>query len=83
MERRSGSSFSEGRNPEPFFPGIDITRLGVSCYPTALSNKLAQRPLKFQQITDNNLLAFVQFLKPPPLTEFWVTAFRNLFLGEK
>jgi hypothetical protein len=28
--------------PEPFFfPAIDITRLGVSCYPTAiLSNKL-------------------------------------------
>jgi hypothetical protein len=25
-----------------FFPAIDITRLGVSCYPTAfLSNKLA------------------------------------------
>jgi hypothetical protein len=52
-ERRSGSSFSEGRKPEPFFfPAIDITRLGVSCYPTALlSNKLAERPLKFQRVT--------------------------------
>jgi hypothetical protein len=56
-------------------PAIDITRLGESCYPTALlSNKLAQRPLKFQRVTANNSLDFVQFLKktPPPPTEFWV-----------
>jgi hypothetical protein len=46
-ERCSGSSFSEGHKPQPFFPAIDIMRLGVSCYPTALlSNKLAQHPLK-------------------------------------
>jgi hypothetical protein len=64
--------------PEPFFfRAIDITRLGVSCYPTSLlSNKLAQRPLKFQWVTANNSLDFVQFLKkknPPPRTECWVT----------
>jgi hypothetical protein len=77
-ERRSGSSFSDGRKPErlsgTFFPpAIDITGLGVSCYPTGLlSNKLAQHPLKFQRATANNSLDFVQFLNPPP-TEFWVT----------
>jgi len=45
----------QNRILEPFFPGISFTRLGMSCYPTAvLSNKLAY---------------FVQFLKenyPPP-----------------
>jgi hypothetical protein len=57
-----------------FLPAIDITRLGVSCYPTALlSNKLAQRPLKFQRVMANNSLDFVQFLKTPPPAEFWVT----------
>jgi hypothetical protein len=29
-ERRSGSSFSEVRNPEPFFPGTDITNTSLS-----------------------------------------------------
>jgi hypothetical protein len=58
--------------PELFFPAIDITRLGVACYPTALlSNKLAQRPLKFQRVTANNSLDFVQSLKKKK--EFWVT----------
>jgi hypothetical protein len=47
-----------------FFPAIDITRFGVSCYPTALlSNKLAKCPLKFQRVTANNSLDFVQFLE--------------------
>jgi hypothetical protein len=46
-ERRSWSTFSEGRKPERrsgtfFFSAIGIKRLGVSCYPSALlSNKLA------------------------------------------
>jgi hypothetical protein len=75
-ERRYGSYFSEGRKPERrsrtfFSPAIDETRLGVSCYPTALlSFKLAYRPLKFQRVTANNSSYFVQFLKkkiPPPL----------------
>jgi hypothetical protein len=47
-----------------FFPGIGITRLGVSFYPTAfLSNKLAY---------------FVQFQgkNTPSLTEFWFTHFQ-------
>jgi hypothetical protein len=82
-ERRSGISFSEGRKPESFFPAID-TRFGVSCYPTALlSNKLAQRPLKFQRVAANNSLDFVQFLKkktPPPRPNFGSRdAFLNLF----
>jgi hypothetical protein len=49
----------------PFFPpAIDTTRLGVSCYPTALlSNKLAKSPLKFQRVTAVNSLDFVQFLE--------------------
>jgi hypothetical protein len=56
-----------------FFPLIDIMRLGVSCYLTALfSNKLSQRLLKFQRVTANNSLDFVQYLTPPQ-TEFWVT----------
>jgi hypothetical protein len=37
---------------EPFFPGVVITRLGVSCYPTTLlSNQLAQHKLKFRRVT--------------------------------
>jgi hypothetical protein len=50
-------------------------RLGVSCYPIALlSNKLVQRLLKFQRVTANNSLDFVQFLEtPPPTEQLWVT----------
>jgi hypothetical protein len=72
MECRSGSSFSGGRQPELrsetfFFPAIDITKLGVSCYPTTLlSNKLAQRPLKFQRVMAYYSSHFVQLLKKTP-----------------
>jgi hypothetical protein len=94
-ERHSGSSFSEGRKRERcsrtfFFPSINITRLGMSCYPTALlSNKLAQRPLKFQQVTANNSLDFVQFLegkgkRNSSRPNFGLLhAFRNFFFMEK
>jgi hypothetical protein len=41
-EALSQKDASRNGVPEPFYPGIGITRLGVSCYPTALlSNKLA------------------------------------------
>jgi hypothetical protein len=63
LEALSHKDTSRNGVLEPFFPAIDITRSGVSCYPTAfLSNKLVQRPLKFQQVTANNSLDFVQFL---------------------
>jgi hypothetical protein len=41
-EALSQKDASRNGVPEPLFPAIGITRLGVSCYPTALfSNKLA------------------------------------------
>jgi hypothetical protein len=47
------------------------------------SNKLTLRPLKFQRVTANNSLDFVQFLKkysPTPRPNFGsLYAFRNLF----
>jgi hypothetical protein len=68
-EALSQKDTSRNGVPELFFPAIGITRLGPSCYPTALlPNKLAERPLKVQRVTDNNSLDFVHFLKnsPPP-----------------
>jgi hypothetical protein len=69
-----------------FFPAINTTRLGVSCYPTALlSNKLVQRLSKFQRVTANNSLDSVQFLNPPPPQPNFglLYAFRNLFFFRK
>jgi hypothetical protein len=76
-EALSQKDASRNDVPEPFFfPVIDILSLGMSCYLTALfSNKLASRPLKFERVTANNSLDFVQFLKkiPPPPSEIWGT----------
>jgi hypothetical protein len=83
-EALSQKNVSQNGILELFFPpAIDIMRLGMSCYPTAfLSNKLTKRPLKFQQVTANNSLDFVQFLKknPPPRPNFGsLYAFRDQF----
>jgi hypothetical protein len=68
--------------PEPFFSCHQYNKVRhiLLSYRSSLTNKLAQRPLKFQMVTANNSLDFVQFLGTLPRSNFRsLYAFQNLF----